>query len=154
MNNNFFSKLISAFCLGISCSIFISILYSFLENTGNYYPVPPLLIKNFGNELNAMLIQTLTSGFYGIFWFIIGNIYRKRSLSLLKATILHFIMGLLISIPIALLLNWTNMKLSSLLGFILIFTIIYALIWTFNYLFNKRKIKQLNDKLKKFNEDK
>lgn len=149
-----FKNLFNSFCIGVSISIFIAILFSLKENTGFYHPTPPDLTTRFGNQLNAMLIQTISSGFYGILWFLLGKIYKLPNISLSKATILHFILGLLISLPVAYFLNWTNLSYLALLSFILMFTIIYCFIWAYMHILHKAKIKTINEKLKQFNSQK
>ena len=64
--------------IGLSISFIITLIISVIINKGEYYPVMPKLTALCGNELNAVVIQTVCSLIYGAmphnFWGIAGYI--------------------------------------------------------------------------------
>ena len=51
--------------IGLSISFIITLIISVIINKGEYYPVMPKLTALCGNELNAVVIQTVCSLIYG-----------------------------------------------------------------------------------------
>ena len=51
--------------IGLSISFIITLIISVIINKGEYYPVVPQLTALCGNELNAVVIQTICSLLYG-----------------------------------------------------------------------------------------
>ena len=54
--------------LGLAISVMITIIISIIMNDGVYYAVVPELVHDCGNELNAVLLQTVLSLIYGAAW--------------------------------------------------------------------------------------
>ena len=62
-------KLISlgvlGFPMGIAIGFVITIVISICVGDGSFYPVTPALIDTMGNELNAVILQTVLCGVMG-----------------------------------------------------------------------------------------
>ena len=53
------------FPVGIAIGFVITIIISVCVRDGNFYPVTPELIETMGNEVNAVILQTVLCGIMG-----------------------------------------------------------------------------------------
>ena len=72
--------------IGLSISFIITLIISVIINKGEYYPVMPKLTALCGNELNAVVIQTVCSLIYGAAFGGASIIWDMENWSLLKQT--------------------------------------------------------------------
>ena len=95
----------------------------------------------------AFFLQIVGSGIFGA----VANggaiVYDIESWSLLKATVLHYILAIGGFVVTSLLLGWFGGTI--LLIMVGIMTLIYIGIWLFNYLIWKREIRKINEGLGK-----
>ena len=77
--------------IGLSISFIITLIISAMINKGEFYPVVPQFTIICGNELNAVIIQSLCSLLYGAAFAGASVIWEVESWSLLKQTVLHCI---------------------------------------------------------------
>ena len=77
--------------IGLSISFIITLIISVIINKGEYYPVVPQLTALCGNELNAVVIQTICSLIYGAAFGGTSVIWEIENWSLLKQTVIHCI---------------------------------------------------------------
>lgn len=146
--NNIMQRALFGFPIGIAIGYVISIIISLIFGKGAYSPCSPLLIKSMGNEINAVIFQTILTGLLGSIFSSASLIWDIEEFSLLKQTLYYFLISSITIMIIAYLLKWVAPTILSLLSFLLSFIIIFAIIWIFQYLTWKKKIKTLNDKIK------
>ena len=128
--------------IGLSISFIITLIISVIINKGEYYPVVPQLTALCGNELNAVVIQTICSLIYGAAF---GEI---ENWSLLKQTVIHCIVISVSMLPIAYCMYWMPHSFWGIAGYIAIFFFIYFFIWFSQYFAMKKRIQEFNDKVK------
>ena len=101
-----------------------------------------------GNELNAVIIQSLCSLLYGAAFAGASVIWEVESWSLLKQTVLHCIVISSSTLPIAYCMYWMPHNVLGIAIYIFIFFFIYFFIWFGQYFAMKKKIQAFNDKVK------
>ena len=121
--------------IGLSISFIITLIISVIINKGEYYPVMPKLTALCGNELNAVVIQTVCSLIYGAAFGGASVIWDMENWSLLKQ-------------PIAYCMYWMPHNFWGIAGYIAIFFFIYFFIWFSQYFAMKKRIQEFNNKVK------
>lgn len=141
--NNWIVKLLNSFTLGVTIGIFISMLVNFIIKTP-YFSIPTMsLVDKFGSNL-ATLINIIFYGIIGVVSYFSSMIFDKENWSLLKCTIVHFLLVQILILIIGILLGW----LDSYFSFVLpISVLIYAIIWISITLYIKNKINKFNNKI-------
>lgn len=134
--------------IGLTISTIIPIIISMAIGDGTYYAVVPQLITDFGSELNAVLIQTVSSLIYGAAFAGASAIWENENWSLLKQTISHLVVCSLATFPIAYVNRWMSRDLFGIAFYFGIFFFIYAVIWIWQYLSIKRRVMQMNEKIR------
>ncbi len=134
--------------IGLSISFFITLIISVIINKGEYYPVVPQLNALCGNELNAVVIQTICSLIYGAAFGGASAIWEVENWSLLKKTVIHCLVISVSMLPIAYCMYWMPHSFWGIAGYIAIFFFIYFFIWVSQYFAMKKKIRAINDKVK------
>ena len=129
----------------IIISVFINL---FTLRKGEFFSAPPSLITLCGNELNAVIIQTICSLIMGAAFAGASVIWEVENWSLLKQTILHFLVISVSTLPIAYFMYWIPHTFRGILIYIAIFFFIYFTIWIGRYFTMKKKIQAINDKIK------
>ncbi len=148
MKKKIFLRCLVGAPIGLSISYLITILISIAIKDGNFYPVVPELIQNCGNEINAVILQTLLSVIYGAAFGGASVIWEKENWSLLKQTVLHLIICSAATFPIAYFTHWMSHDLKGIISYFGSFFGIYLIIWFSNYIFIKKKIAEMNKKIK------
>lgn len=101
------------------------------------------------SPLIAFLINYIISIFVG-FAFASGTaIFQVERWSITKQTLIHFVLTTSVFIPSAIIGKWTRPDIVSILMYIVVFVIIYVSIWVIQYNFWKKRIRKINEKLKK-----
>lgn len=134
--------------LGIAISTVITVFISIFIADGSYYPVMPELAKDFGGELNAVILQAVFSMLYGAAFAGASAVWEAENLSLLQQTAIHFAVCSISTLPIAYFMRWTERSLAGVAVYFAIFCAIYVAIWVIQYFAVKSKLKKMNDKLK------
>ena len=134
--------------IGLSISFMITLIISVIINKGEYYPVVPQLTALCGNELNAVVIQTICSLLYGAAFGGASVIWEIENWSLLKQTVIHCLVISVSMLPIAYCMYWMPHSFLGIAGYIVIFFSIYFFIWFSQYFAMKKKIQAINDKVK------
>ena len=134
--------------IGLSISFIITLIISAMINKGEFYPVVPQFTIICGNELNAVIIQSLCSLLYGAAFAGASVIWEVESWSLLKQTVLHCIVISSSTLPIAYCMYWMPHNVLGIAIYIFIFFFIYSFIWFGQYFAMKKKIQAFNDKVK------
>lgn len=135
--------------LGYAICMMITILISLVVGDGNYYPVVPQMIDDFGSEINAVIVQMLLSFLYGAAWAGASLIWKKENWSLLRQTVTHLIICSGLTFPIAYVCYWMQHSLLSIISYFAIFFVIYLSIWISQFIAIKVKISKMNEKIKK-----
>jgi hypothetical protein len=134
--------------IGLAISTAITIVISLTVGDGNYYPVVPELISDCGNEINAVLIQAVFSLVYGAAWGGASVIWEQDNWSILRQTLTHLIVCSASFFPIAYLMRWMNHTVAGILLYFGIFFGIYLVIWLTQYSTIKKRIQQINKKVR------
>lgn len=134
--------------LGIAIGIIITIIISLTVGDGRYYAVVPELVNDMGSEINAVILQTVLCIIYGAAWAGASVVWDAEGWSLLKMTLVHLAVASVATFPIAYFARWMPHTLTGVLLYIGIFICIYAGIWISQYSAMKKRVKELNEKIK------
>ncbi|MCI5510453.1 MAG: DUF3021 domain-containing protein [Eubacterium sp.] len=137
------------FPVGIAIGFVITLIISACVGDGNFYPVMPELIDTMGNELNAVILQTVLCGIMGTGFAMASVIWELDSWSLAKQSGTYFLIACIMMLPIAYIANWMEHSIGGFLSYVGIFVAIFVAVWLAQYLSWKRKIKKMNDLVQK-----
>ena len=127
---------------GIAIGFVITLIISICIGNGSFYPVTPELIDATGNELNAVILQTVLCAIMGAGFAASSIIWELDSWSLAKQSGIYFMIISVIMLPIAYFTNWMKHTALGVLSYMAIFVAIFVVVWLSQYLLWKRKIKQ------------
>lgn len=136
------------FPVGIAIGNIISIICSILWAQGDYVPCVPALVGAMGNEIRAVVLQTVLCGFIGSAFAASSIIWEIENWSIAKQTGVYFLFTAIVMMPIAYFTNWMGHSLTGFLVYFGIFAALFIIMWFAQYLVWKRKIQKLNEKLK------
>ena len=137
------------FPVGVAIGFVITIIISVCVGDGSFYPVTPELIVTMGNELNAVMLQTVLCGIMGAGFAMASVIWEMDSWSLAKQSGIYFSVVCIVMLPIAYVTNWMKHTVGGILAYVGIFVVIFLVVWLIQYSAWKRKIKKMNDSIKK-----
>lgn len=149
MKNRIIKLALIGFPVGIVIGFVITLIISACIGDGFYYPVTPEFIGLMGNELNAVILQTVLCGIIGSGFAMASVIWDIDSWSLAKQSAIYFLIACIIMFPIAYIANWMKHSIAGVLSYVGIFVVIFVIAWLVQYLSWKRKIKRMNDCFKK-----
>ena len=149
MKNRIIKLALIGFPVGIVIGFVITLIISACIGDGFYYPVTPEFISLMGNELNAVILQTVLCGIIGSGFAMASVIWDIDSWSLAKQSAIYFLIACIIMFPIAYITNWMKHSIAGVLSYVGIFVVIFVISWLVQYLSWKRKIKRMNDCFKK-----
>lgn len=135
------------FLIGLFITVLIPVLISFFIGDGRYYPIVPNFIEQCGNEINTAAIQYLLGGIMGFGGAASSVVFEYDKFSILKQSVIHFIIISISILPIAYICHWMEHSLWGIVKYFAIFIIIYIVIWAIEYLVWRNKIKIMNEKL-------
>lgn len=147
MKKKIIMRSLLGFPIGITIGYFITILISFISANGYYVPCVPELISVMGNEINAVILQTVLSGILGTGFAVSSIIWEIDKWSIAKQTGIYFAIISIIMLPIAYFTYWME---HSVIGFIIYFTIfifIFAIIWLIQFIIGRHNVNKMNEKL-------
>lgn len=133
--------------VGLTISHIILLIISVCINNGTFSPVHPALTEQCGNELNAVLVQTICSILYGAAFAGASVVWEVERWSLFKQTAVHCAIITTATLPIAYLMHWMHHSIVGALLYLAVFFVIYVAVWLSQYLVMKRRIKALNAKV-------
>ena len=154
MKNQIIKRGLVGFPVGIAIGFVITLIISACIRDGSYYPVTPELIGSMGNELNAVILQTVLCGIMGSGFAMASIIWELDSWSLAKQSGIYFLIACIIMFPIAYIANWMKHSIAGVLSYVCIFIVIFVVVWITQYLSWKRRIKKMNDCFKKVKDTK
>ena len=133
--------------VGIAIGFVITLLISICIGDGSFYPVTPELIQMTGNELNAVVLQTILCAILGVGFAMASVIWEIDSWSLAKQSGVYFLIISVVMLPIAYFANWMKHSITGVLSYVGIFVMIFAAVWISQYLLWKRRIKKMNARI-------
>lgn len=140
--------------MGIAIGFVITLIISACFGNGSFYPVTPELIDTVGNELNAVILQTILCAIMGAGFAAASVIWELDSWSLAKQSGIYFLIISVIMLPIAYVTNWMKHSVVGFISYAGIFVAIFVAVWISQYLSWKRKIKKMNAFVSKEGEQK
>lgn len=147
MRQRLFRRCAIGACIGVTISVTITVIISAIVGDGNYYPVPPQLIRDCGTELGAVLTQLGGSLLYGAALAGASVIWEVERWSLLRQTATHLLICSAATLPAAWGLYWMPHSGVGILEYFGVFFAIYLLIWVVTYGRIKRQVRQFNEKI-------
>ena len=137
--------------VGIAIGFVITLLISICIGDGAFYPVTPELIQTTGNQLNAVILQTILCAILGVGFAMASVIWEIDSWSLAKQSGIYFAIVCVTLFPIAYITNWMKHNAIGILSYVGIFVAIFVITWLVQYFVWKRKVKRMNDGVRKSN---
>ncbi|MGB4984270.1 MAG: DUF3021 domain-containing protein [Erysipelotrichaceae bacterium] len=147
MKKEIFKRALLGFPLGIAIGYVISIISSLIFANGYYSACVPMLIEKMGSEINAVILQTVLSGLLGSVFAGSSIIWELDEWSIIKQTVIYFMIISITMIPIAYITNWMEHSIEGFLIYFLVFVVIFSIIWLTQYLIWKANITKINSKL-------
>ena len=135
--------------IGIAIGFVITLIVSVCIGRGSFYPVAPELVDMMGNELNAVILQTVLCAVMGAGFAAASVIWELDSWSLAKQSGIYFLIISVIMLPIAYFANWMKHTVVGVLSYAGIFVAIFAAVWLVQYFIWKHKIKKMNALIEK-----
>ncbi len=136
---------------GIVISYLITIGISIAIGDGSYYPCVPSLIERFGNEVTAIIMQTVLSAVLGAGFAGSSIIWEMDEWSLLKQTSIYFGIVSVLMMTIAHICEWMEHSVKGILSYFGIFVAIFIAVWIVQYLIWKVRVSRIKEKIQKNN---
>lgn len=133
---------------GITIGYLITVFASLIWGEGYYSPCVPDLTLIMGNEINAVILQTILCALLGVVYGASSVIWEMEYWSIAKQTSIYFLISSFVMIPTAWILFWMEHTLTGFLHYVGIFVIIFISIWLTQYLISMRDVKKINKKIK------
>ena len=149
MKKKFLLRALLGAPIGAFISSIIAIFISLAEGNGEYLPVAQELATLCGSETNAVILQTICALFIGAVYAGASVIWEIEEWSLLKQTIVHFLVTVVPLFGVGYIINWMPHEIFGALGYAGVFVGIYVTIWFTAYFSIKAKIDEMNNKLEK-----
>ena len=140
-------RAIMGFMYGVFIGQTILILESLMARDGNFYPVAASLVELAGTKIGAVIIQYFLTGLIGTTFAATTVLFEIDSWSLLKQTIIHFIITSIVMYIAGFLCGWFPHTLRSTLIWFGIFIVIYVIFWISFSSYYKNKVKKMNEAL-------
>ena len=147
MKKKGFLRGLLGFPLGIAIGHMISILGSLFWGNGAYEPCTPSLIASAGNEIHAVILQTLLCGVVGASFAASSVVWEFENWSIAKQTGCYFFINAVFMLPTAYFLNWMEHSLMGFFAYLGIFILCFAVIWLIQYFSWRHTLKKMNAKL-------
>lgn len=132
--------------LGIAIGYLITIFISLAMGNGNYVPCIPEFVTTMGNEINAVILQTVLCGLLGSSFAACSLIWEIDHWSIAKQTCIYFLITSLVMMPIAYFTNWMQHTIVGFLIYFGIFVFIFIAVWFSQYIIWKSKVRKINTK--------
>lgn len=123
MKKELVSRIVSGLLGGIVICYLITIGISISLGNGNFYPCVPSLIKQFGNEITAVIVQTILSALLGAGFAASSLIWEKDDWSILKQTSVYFAIVTVLMMTVQRLIFSLAPQISLIILYMLIFHI-------------------------------
>ena len=133
--------------IGIVINYLITIVISAVVGGGTFYPCVPSFTERYGNEVTAVIVQTILSAFLGGGFSMASLIWEMDDWSLLKQTGVYFVIITVLMMTVAYTCEWMEHSLRGVLVYFGIFFAIFVVIWVIRYMSWKIRISKIKDKL-------
>ena len=140
-------KAISGSVIGICIGFMIPFFISLINGYSEYMPVTPALVSVMGNEMNALMIQIIVSIMLGISFSCSTSVYDMENISLLKQTIMYFVINGISMMIAGYDSKWINIDVFSFAIFFAEYAVIFCIVWIIIYIKYIISIKSINDKI-------
>lgn len=147
MKKKVIKRSLFGFPIGITIGYLITILVSLGWANGYYAPCVPELIAIMGNEINAVILQTVLCGIVGTGFAASSVIWEIDNWSIVKQTGIYFSIISVIMLPIAYFAYWMEHSVVGFLIYFGIFVLIFAILWITMYVIGKNNVRKMNEKL-------
>lgn len=147
MKKKIILRSILGFPIGIAIGYLITVFTSLGLAGGYYAPCVPELISAMGNEINAVILQTLFCGLLGTGCAASSVIWEIENWSIVKQTGIFFIIISVIMLPIAYFLYWMEHSIVGFFSYLGIFVLIFAVIWIIQFAIGKHNVRKMNENL-------
>lgn len=137
------------FPIGIAVGYLITIFISLVWADGYYSPCMPELISAVGNEINAVIFQTVLCGVLGTGFGAGSVIWEMDDWSIVKQTGVYFLIVSVIMLPIAYFTYWMEHSVVGFLFYFAVFLLIFVIIWIVQFMIGKHNVRRMNEKLSK-----
>lgn len=151
MKKELFSRIFVGVLGGVVISYFITIAISLTVGDGNYYPCEPSLTERFGNEVTAVIVQTVLSAILGAGFAGCSLIWEKDEWSLLKQTSIYFGIVSVLMMTVAYICEWMEHSVKGVLSYFAFFFAIFVVVWIVQYLIWKIRISKIKEGIQKNN---
>lgn len=128
-----------------------SLFFSYLYGLSNYVPSAPTFTNHFSRPLNAVLASVILWGLMGFIFSAGALIYKHEQWSILKRTIVNFVIYYCGFTPLAILAGWFPLTLVNVAVFTGIFVLVFILMWFINTYITKREVRRINKKIRSQN---
>lgn len=135
------------FPLGIAMGYVITIFISFCLGQGDYSPCVPELVDFMGNEINAVVLQTVLCGVLGIAFGASSVIWEIENWSIVKQTGIYFIITAIVMVLCAYFMFWMEHSVKGFLSYFGIYAAIFIFIWLVQYLILRNAVTKMNSNL-------
>ncbi len=137
------------FAIGVIVGVLITaVLTTFSINDGTLYLCVPEFTAFIGDQLMAFMIQVFLSGLLGLICMGTSAMYEIEEWSLLKATLIHYIISMTVYYFTAFFLKWLSPR--DIKYNLIIFaalSVVYTFIWLSHYISYKVQITKINREL-------
>ncbi len=116
---------------------------------GDYIPVVPEMVRIFGSENLAVIIQTLLTGFLGVAYAMASLVYDNPRWSFLKQSLLQF----LITFPCILIVAricWLPDRIEGYWSLVISITAGYIINFIIHYNVAKSNVREINNKMEEY----
>lgn len=152
MKKKIMLRLALGFPIGVTIGQIISIVISLIWAKGYYAPCVPELAVAMGNEINAIVLQTILCGLLGMGFAASSLIWEIEHLGITKQTAIYFLIVSVIMMPIAYLTYWMEHSLVGFLRYFGIFALIFAIVWVIQFTIGRKNIRKMNENLRSYKE--
>ena len=146
--------ILSSFGFGVGVlagTLLAALLGSLSAGDGTLHLCASELVDAVGNPLTAFIIQALASGLFGVLAVGGSAIYSVEKWSLVKVTVIHYLMVMVGYYVLAFSVHWLSF--SDPVPILIIFVMMtagYVMIWLFNYLSYRKQLEEINKELDEF----
>ena len=141
------NRALLGFPLGIAIGQLMAIIISLIMEDGIFVPVPYLLIERFGNEINAVIIQTILTALIGVTFASSSVIWEIDEWSLAKQSGIYFSITAIVFLPISYFLGWMQPSLTGFISYLTVFVCVFIINWIVGYFVWKKTIDAINRKI-------
>jgi len=133
--------------LGIAIGQVMAIISSLIMGDGVFFTVHYSLIEQFGNEINAVIIQTILNAFLGVTFASLSVIWEIDEWSLTKQSGIYFTFTAIVFLPISYFSGWIPPNLFGFISYFTLFVCVFIMNWIVGYFVWKKRVDAINRKI-------